>query len=144
MELEHKVKMLQMIYLGALVDSLRWYTKEGILEKVTEEKRKEQFISGKQRLSQFGITEPEQVFIKLSDLFNCAHWEIDKKSSQFSAEAKGCMLCAAAKKFMSGCPCKIYCLDPMEAMIKAIDPEIQFIVQETLWDGDRCRVEVLR
>ncbi len=43
-----------------------------ILE-LSGEYRKEQFISGKQRLSQFGISEPGQVFIKLSDLFNCAH-----------------------------------------------------------------------
>jgi len=82
--------------------------------------------------------------MKLSDLFNCACWEIDKKGSQFSAEARGCILCAAAKKFMTGSPCKIYCLDPMEAMIKSIDPAIQFKVQETLWDGDKCKVEVMR
>lgn len=144
MELEQKIKMLQMVYVGALVDSLRWYSKEGILEKVTEEKRKEQFSTGKQRLSQFGASEPEQVFMKLSDLFNCARWEVDKKDSQFSAEARGCMLCVVAKKFMTGSPCKIYCLDPMEAMIKAIDPAIQFKVQETLWDGDKCKVEVIR
>jgi hypothetical protein len=144
MELEHKFKMLQMAYVGVLVDSLRWYTKEGILEKVTEEKRKEQFISGKQRLSQFGISEPEQVFIKLSDLFNCACWKIDKKNSYFSAEAKGCLLCAASKKFMTGSPCNIYCLDPIEAMIKAIDPSIQFKVEETLWDGGKCKIEVWR
>jgi len=143
MELEQKVKMLQMAYVGVLVDSLRWYTKEGILEKVTEEKRKEQFLTGKQRLGQFGISEPEQVFIKLSDLFNCTCWEINKTSSQFSAEAGNCLLCAAAKKFMTGRPCNIYCLDPMEVMIKAIDPAIRFNVRETLWDGDKCKVEVL-
>lgn len=144
MELEQKVKMLQMAYLGALVDSLRWYSKEWILERITEGKRKEQLVSGKQRLRQFGISEPEQVFIKLSDLFNCAQWEIHGKSSQFIAEARGCSLCTVSKKYMTGSPCNIYCLDPMETMIKAIDPEIQFKVEETLWDGNKCRIEVRR
>lgn len=144
MELENKVKMLQMVYVGALVDSLRWYTKEGILEKVTEEKRKEQVVTGKQRLNQFGISEPEQVFLKLSEVFNCASWKINHEGSHFSAEARNCMLCIAAKKFMTGKPCNIYCLDHMEAMTKAINPTIQFEVQETLWDGDKCKIEVRR
>lgn len=133
-----------MAYVGALVDSLRRYTQEGILEKVTEEKRKEQQASASQRLSQFGIAQPEQVFTRLSDLFNCARWEVDNMDGKISATANGCMLCAAAKKLNTGSPCRIYCLDPMDAMVRALDPALRFKVTGTLWDGDQCRVEVAR
>ena len=39
MELEQKIKMLQVIYAGALADSVLRMGKEGILEKVALEKR---------------------------------------------------------------------------------------------------------
>lgn len=144
MELQNKVKMLQMIYAGALVDSLRWYTDEGLLEKVTKLKRHEQLASGKQKLEQFGISQPEDVFSKLSDLFNCAIWEISQDINVINAETKNCLLCGYSKKLKTGSPCNIYCLDPMEGMIKAIDPNIQFIVEGTLWDGDRCKIKIIK
>lgn len=143
MELEKKVRMLQMAYAGILVDSLRWYTEEGILEKVTTVKRQGQLVTGKQRVEQFGIREPEQVFLQLSDFFNCASWEISKDRGRLLAETKTCMICSMAKKFTTGRPCNIYCLDSMEGMVKAIDPTLQFKVHMTLWDGDKCKVEVL-
>lgn len=143
MELEKKVKMLQVAYAGVLVDSLRWYTKEGIFDKVTIAKREEQFVIGKQRVEQFSVSKPEQVFLRLSEFFNCANWEINKERERLLAETKTCLLCTIAKKFMTGSPCNIYCLDPMEGMVKAINPKLQFKVQRTLWDGDKCKVEVL-
>lgn len=62
MGLEQKFKMLQMIYAGALTDFVLRMGKEGILEKVTLEKREEQMLNGKIRAAQFGIEKPEGVF----------------------------------------------------------------------------------
>ncbi len=30
----------------------------------------------------------------------------------------------------------------MEGMVKGVDPKAEFTVQETLWDGETCRVDV--
>jgi hypothetical protein len=142
MELEKKVKLLQIVYAGALADSTLRMGKEGILEKVAAEKREEQMLTGKLRASQFGIEKPEEVFTKLADLFACANWTIKNDEKGFTAEASGCMLCAMAKKMGAQSPCNIFCLDPMEGMIKGIDQGLAYEVLETLWSGQKCKVTV--
>lgn len=41
MDLEKKVQILEAAYVGVLADSVRCFNNEGILEKITEQKRKE-------------------------------------------------------------------------------------------------------
>lgn len=142
MELEEKVKLLQAIYAGALADSVFRMGNEGILEKVTSEKREEQMQTGKYRAVQFGIKNPEEVFFKLSELFGCANWAVESDNADFKAEATKCMLCAIAKKMGAQSPCNIFCLDPMEGMIRGIDPTYSFDVNETLWSGQKCKVNL--
>lgn len=144
MELEQKVKLLQIIYAGALADATLRMGREGIIEKVTSEKREEQMVTGKSRAAQFGIGKPEEVFIKLSELFGCANWTVESDMEGFTAEATGCMLCEMAKKMGTQSPCNIYCLDPMEGMIRGIDPDLTYHVMETLWSSQKCRVDVRR
>lgn len=140
MELEYKAKLLQMVYASALSDSVLRMGREGVLEKVTSEKRAEQMLTGKARAGQFGISKPEEVFTKLSELFGCANWAIESEEEGFTAEATRCMLCAIAKKMGAPSPCNIHCLDPMEGMINGIDPDLAYDVKETLWSGQRCKV----
>lgn len=142
MELERKLKVLQGMYAGALADSVLRLGREGILDRVTEQKRAEQMINGKLRAAQMGITRPQEVFETLSDIFGCANWKIIETDSGFVAEATGCMLCAIAKRMGAPSPCKINCLDPMEGMVKGINSNIIFNVVETLWEGSRCCVEL--
>jgi hypothetical protein len=52
------------------------------------------------------------------------------------------MLAAIAKNTGAPCPCSIYCLNPMEGMVKALTPNARYEVRETLWAGENCRVEV--
>lgn len=142
MEMEKKIKVLQGMYAGVLADSVFRMGKEGILEKVTEEKRVEQLRSGKIRAAQLGITRPQEVFEVLSEIFACASWKTTGTDHGFKAEAAGCMLCSMAKKMGAQSPCNIYCLDPMEAMVKGIDGNASYYVDETLWDGQKCQIEV--
>jgi hypothetical protein len=40
---------------------------------------------------------------------------------------------------------RLYCLDPMEGMVNRLKkPEAEFVVEETLWDGGKCGVELLK
>lgn len=145
MEAMEKVKMLQAIYAGALADMVMRMGNEGVLEKITSEKRVEQLSGGKLRAGQMGITKAEEVFVKLSDLMGCANWNIEpnQNGNGFTATATRCMLCAIAKKMGTQSPCHIYCLDPMEGMVKGIDEATGFEVLSTLYGSDSCRVAVL-
>ena len=68
------IKILQAMYAGALADSVLRMGREGILEKVTVEKKGEQMASGKIRAAQLVITKPQEVFEVLPEIFGCANW----------------------------------------------------------------------
>ena len=144
MDSNEKVRILQLAYAGALADAVLRMGRDGILPKVTEEKRREQLRTGRAKADQFSISRPEEVFSRLTEIFGCATWEIKPENGGFSAETKSCMLCAIAKRMGAPGPCDMYCLDPMEGMVKGLAPDTKFSVVETLWDGSKCRVEVGR
>jgi hypothetical protein len=139
---DEKVRVLQVAYAGALADAVLRMNRHGILSKVTEEKKREQMRTGKTKSAQFGITRPEEVFSRLTEIFGCATWEVTAEAGGFSAETKSCRLCAIAKSIGAPGPCDVYCLDPMEGMVKGLAPGVQFAVIETVWDGSKCRVEI--
>lgn len=142
MDTNKHIQLLQRMYAGVLADAVLQLGKEGILERVTERKRDEQLKTGKQKAAQFQISTPKSVFANLSELFGCANWKITPQESGFLAENKGCMLCEFLKKMGNHSPCNLYCLDPMEGMIKGIAPESEFTVYSTLWNRPSCTVEV--
>ena len=142
MQNEMDIQLLQLTYAAVLVDTVSQLAQENILEKVTQRKKADQAATGKMKAEHFGINSPEAVFTRLAEIFNCAAWEIRKVKNEFVAETKACMLCAIAKKTDSPAPCYLYCLDPMEGMVKGINPDSTFTVEETLWDGRKCRVRV--
>ena len=144
MDSDEKVRILQMAYAGALADAVLRMGRERILERVTAEKRNEQMATGKARAEQFGIGRPEDVFPKISEIFDCARWETRAEAGGFSAEARSCKLRAVARSLGARSPCGIYCLDPIEGMVRGLAPEAKFTVAETLWNGSKCRVEVGR
>ena len=142
MDNEKKIKLLQMIYAGALADSVLRLDTEGILLKVTAEKKKEQLAGGKLRAAQLGIQRPIQVFEILPEIFGCANWNTEQNNEGFKATATNCMLCGLSKKLGAGSPCNIYCLDAMEGLIKGLDENAGYNVISTLWSQNECKVVV--
>jgi hypothetical protein len=142
MDNDKHVQFLQTAYAGALADAVLQYGKEGILASITDRKRQENIGYGKMRAAQFSITKPEEVFLKLADLFGCARWNITSNSEGFVALANDCRLCAIAKKIGAPSPCHLYCVDPMEGMVKALNNDAEFAVEETLWEGSKCSILV--
>ena len=129
MDTAKHVQILQMAYAWALADTLLQFQKECVLARVTERKHVEQLATGKLRLTVFGITKPEEVFLKLSEIFGCARWEIVNNSAEsFRAQSSSCTLCAIAKKVGAHSPYNLYCLDPMEGLLKAIAPPAVYTV----------------
>ena len=141
--LENRLKTLQMFYAAAQADSTLRYGNAGILELVTEQKRAQQIKTGASSAQRLGITEPKQVFLKTQDTFGCANWVCEDTGDGFTATCANCMLCAISKKMGQYSPCRLYCLNPIEAMLKGISPNAEFIVEETLWDNDKCSVSVI-
>lgn len=143
METNDKLKAVQMIYAGALADMTLRMGKAGVLDQITKEKRDEQLATGKARAVQMGIESPKEVFTGLSDLMGCANWTIEEyDETEFTATATGCALCAFAKRLGSPSPCEPFCLNPMEGMVMGLRPEAEFSVEETLYEGSKCRVRV--
>ena len=140
--LEQKVKILQMFYASALADSVVRYGNEGILEKITGQKKAEQMKTGSSLAERLGITEPKQSFIKIQEIYGCANWVCTETEGGFEAVCTACMLCAISKKMGQFSPCRIYCLSPLEAVLKAVAPGSEFSVTQTLWDSDRCKAVV--
>ncbi|MCL1981857.1 MAG: hypothetical protein FWG53_02035 [Clostridiales bacterium] len=138
--LEQKHKTLQMFYAAALADSTLRYGKAGILDEVAAQKKAEQMRTGAALAERFGVKEPQDAFLKTADTYGCADWVCEKTNDGFVVTASRCMLCAISKKMGEYSPCKIHCLSPMEAMLKGVAPEAEFMVEETLWDSDRCKV----
>ena len=75
----------------------------------------------------------------------CAHadWTVTKGGDgSFNASATRCLLCAVVKKTGGPSPCRIFCLDTIEAMALGLQPDARLEVLETLYEGNRCRVHV--
>lgn len=139
---ELRMKMLENAYASALADATLQFSKAGILKQVTAEKKVVQFAMGKRQAERFGITQPVEVFQILSEVFGCAVWELVENEGNLVAQTQSCKLCSMAKAMGSGCPCEVYCLNPMEGLIKAVAPLVEFQVEETLWDSEKCTVLV--
>jgi len=140
MQNEKDIQLLQLTYAAVLADATAQFAKENVLQNVTQRRKAEQMAAGKMKAEQFGITSPAAVFTRLAEVFNCAAWEIRISEKKFVAETTTCKLYAIAKKLNAPAPCYLYCLDPMEGMVKGLNPHATFAVEETLWDGEKCRV----
>lgn len=144
MQPEKTLDLVRKIYAGALADSVSHLGRAGVLEQVTEAKRQEQLAGGKARAAQMGLVAPEEAFTRTVELFACADWKIEKDDAGFSAKAGRCTLCALAKRMGAASPCRIYCLDPIEGMVRGMEPEARFEVEKTLFESDGCSVRVTR
>ena len=140
MQNEKDIQLLQLTYAAVLADATAQFATENVLHKVTQRKKAEQMAAGKMNAEIFEITSPEAVFTRLAEVFNCAAWEIESSEQGFVAETTTCKLCAIAKKINAPAPCYLYCLDPMEGMVKGLNPNATFTVKETLWEGGKCKV----
>ncbi|MCL2671628.1 MAG: hypothetical protein FWF10_06295 [Clostridiales bacterium] len=142
MEPEQKLKTLQMYYAAALSDATLRYGKAGILDEVTKQKRAEQMKIGAVLAERFGVKEPQEAFQRVQDTYGCANWGCEDTEDGFTATCTNCMLCTISKRMGDYSPCRIHCLSPIEAMIKGVAPNAEFVVEETLWNNNKCVVRI--
>ena len=140
--LEQKVKTLQLTYASALADAIVRYGNDGILDKITDQKRAEQMKNGASLAARLGAAEPKQAIEKTRDLFGCANFICTDALDGFEAVATNCILCSMSKQMGKFSPCQMFCLSPFEAMIKGVSLDAEFNVISTLWDSEKCVIKV--
>lgn len=142
MESEQKLSVLQNIYAAALAEAVNTYQGLSALPSIEKRKQERQAQTAPYLLSQLKITSIEGVFTCLSDLFGCANWSVQSTDSGYRATATACKLCAFSKKMGGASPCKGWCLDPMIAMIGALEPKAGVMVESTLMDQSSCSLTI--
>lgn len=133
-----KDRLLKLFYAAALADAAYYYGKFGIIEEVTEEKKKKQSLSSKTQLEQLGIEDLGQLYHRFSETFGCASWNFNegKNGEDSNATTTSCMLCALAKKQGSARPCDAFCINPFTSFAENLGYTLE--VKSTLWDGPEC------
>lgn len=137
-----RLKTLQLMYAGVLVDAVRQYGSFGILENVTEKKRIEQELAARDQVARLGIQTPEDLFTVLPEIFGCASWSPDASGPVFRVETQSCLMCALAKRLGAPAPCSMYCINPSVGMAKALTVPHTLKVESTLWEGNSCVFEL--
>jgi hypothetical protein len=134
------IRTLQLFYAGLMVDAAANFEHFGVLDRVTEKKAREQALAAPAQLTQLGIRTPRELFERFSAIFGCARWEVrEEADGAVSAETRTCLACAVARKRGAGRPCALYCINPFTGLAACLSPARRLQVQETLWEGERCR-----
>ena len=144
MDMNKRFALLQNTYAASIAETVNTYDKLQVLETIVERKKERQAQTATFLNQQLGIETVEDVFGKLSEIYGCANWSVEKKDEGYIATAVSCKLCALAKKMGGANPCNGWCLDPMFAMITATektDTE-SIVIESTLMAGDCCKVLV--
>jgi hypothetical protein len=142
MDVDRKLSLVRMTYAAVLAETTARLASLGALPAVEATKRAEQLAKGRDKAMFLGIGTPEQAFTSTAEVFDCADWQIEPLEGGFRAEASRCTLCALAKRLGKASPCRLYCLDPLEGMVRGLCPAATFAVEQTLFDSSRCSVRV--
>lgn len=144
MDMEKRFILLQNTYAASIAETVNTYDKLKVLDTIVERRKERQAQTAPFLNKQLGIESVEDVFCKLSEIYGCANWSVEKTDNGYIATAVSCKLCALSKKMGGANPCNGWCLDPMLAMITAagkIDSG-SISVESTLMGGDCCKVLV--
>lgn len=145
MDIEKRLAMLQYTYAASIAETVNTYDKLKALDTIVERRRERQIQTAPYLNQQLGIESVEDVFYKLSEIYGCANWSVEKTADGYIAKATSCKLCALSKKMGGANPCNGWCLDPMIAMLSdagKIDAQ-RITVERTLMTGDLCEVVII-
>ena len=133
-------RTLQLFYAALMVDAASNFEHFGVAEQVGEKKAREQALAAPSQVAQLGIGSSRELFERFSAIFGCAQWKVSEEPGGTTlAETAGCLACAIARKRGGGKPCELYCINPFRALAGSLSPARRLVVEETLWDGKRCR-----
>jgi hypothetical protein len=114
------------------------------LESIVQRRKERQVQTAPYLNQQLGIESIEDVFYKLSEIYGCANWVVEKTENGYIATATSCKLCALSKKMGGANPCFGWCLDPMIAMLSAASKLMprNITINSSLMTGDSCKISI--
>jgi hypothetical protein len=142
MDIGKRLALLQYTYAATVAETANTFDKMKVLDNIVARRKARQAQSAPLINQQLGVDTVEDVFNKLSEVYGCANWVVEKTDEGYAAVATACKLCALSMKMGGANPCNGWCLDPMFAMITAvsgIDGD-EILVESTLMSGDCCKV----
>lgn len=140
MDIDKRLALLQNTYAASIAETVNTYEKLQVLDAIVERRKERQAQTAPFINQQLNIAVVEDVFNKLSEIYGCAAWTVERTDDGYVAKAFSCKLCALSKKMGGANPCNGWCLDPMSAMILAIDRTNEISVESTLMEGNCCKV----
>lgn len=145
MDIEKRLAMLQYTYAASIAETVNTYDKLKVLDAIVKGRKERQAQTAPHLNQQLGIESVEDVFYKLSEIYGCANWSVEKTTDGYIATATSCKLCALSKKMGGANPCNGWCLDPMIAMLSAamkIDAQ-RILVESTLMTDALCKIVIV-
>ena len=142
MSVDRNLFIMRNLYIGLLAETMARYAKAGVLEEIEKEKRNNSLAMGGTNAKVLGATTLAEVFTGPASVVECASWDVTQTAGGVKAVCTGCKLVGMCKKLNTPSPCRMYCLNAIEGMVKAIKRDAEFNVESTLWDGASCIVEV--
>jgi hypothetical protein len=136
------MEVLRSLYIRLEAETMLRYAGAGILKGVEEERSELSLAAGKASAQMLGVTTPKEAFKKPAAIVDCASWKILANEKSFTAVCVGCKLAAMCKELNTPSPCRMYCLNPIEGMVKAVEAEARFKVESTLMSEKNCTVKV--
>ena len=142
MDIEKRLALLQNTYAASIAETVNTYDKLNALNAIVAKRKERQAQTTTYLNEQLSIKTVEDVFCNLSQIYGCANWIIEKTEKGYTATATSCKLCALSKRLGGANPCNGWCLDPMFALILALDKMsgAKLVVESTLLTGDCCKV----
>lgn len=142
MSAEKNLFLIRNLYTNLQAEVLGRYEKAGILKEIEMEKRVQSHTYGKMFCDMLGVSEIKEAFLRPSEIVQCAVWELKEEVNSLEAVCKGCKIASICKKEGNVSPCNMFCLNPIEGMIKGLKPDARFNVESTLMESDKCKVIV--
>lgn len=142
MKTEKNLEIMQNMYAASVAETVNTFEKLKVLDYIVSTKKERLNCTAPLLNKQLEITTPEEVFKHMSEVFGCANWKVEKTLDGFIATASSCKLCALSKNMGGANPCNGWCLNPMSAMLRAINQSIHFTAESTLMNGKCCKVKV--
>jgi len=142
MEIEKRLAMLQNTYAASVAETVNTYDKLKALDTIVQRRKERQPQTAPYLNEQLGIKNVEDVFYKLSEIYGCANWSVEKTAGGYIATATSCKLCSLSKKMGGANPCNGWCLDPMIAMLSTVSKidAKHITVESTLMTGESCKI----
>lgn len=138
MDTNERLELLQLLYAGLMAETAAVLAEHGILEQVTERKRREDRLAAPARVEQTGTTTPEALFALHRSVAGFSDWKSAHEGAMVTVASTACKLCDIAQASGGPPPCRLFCIDPLTALCAALPVPRTLTVRSTRCTAEQC------